>query len=65
MADVVKFRTARKAIARKRKERAAAENRVRFGRTKAETARDANAGTDQVRRVDGHRLNADPKPDDR
>ena len=64
MADVIKFRTAKKAVTRKRKDQAAAENRVKFGRTKAEKARDAGGKADRARRIDSHRLNDDPKPDD-
>ena len=36
MADIINFRQARKAKARADKEQAAAANRVKFGRTKAE-----------------------------
>ncbi|QXT36437.1 DUF4169 family protein [Sphingomonas sanguinis] len=41
MGEVVNFRQARKGLARKAAEQQAAENRVRFGRTKAEKWRDA------------------------
>ncbi|KTW09984.1 DUF4169 family protein [Sphingomonas sanguinis] len=40
MGEVVNFRQARKAHARKAAEQQAVENRVRFGRTKAEKQRD-------------------------
>jgi len=40
MADILSFSKARKAKARAQKEQTAAENRVKFGRTKAEKERD-------------------------
>ena len=40
MGEVVNFRLARKAKARRDADRVAAENRARFGRTKAERQRD-------------------------
>lgn len=39
MADIINLREARKRLARAAKERKAAENRSRFGRTKAERSR--------------------------
>ncbi|WP_460448792.1 DUF4169 family protein [Alsobacter sp. SYSU BS001988] len=64
-ADIVNLRRARKAKARTQADAAAAENRAKFGRPKAE--RDLRAAEDQLaaRRHEGHRLNAadiDPKP---
>lgn len=55
MAEIVNLRQARKAKARAGKQAAAAENRVRFGRTKAE--RHAEAGRRQLadKGLDGHR----------
>lgn len=55
MAEIVNLRQARKAKARAGKQAAAAENRVRFGRTKAE--RDAEAARRQLadKGLDGHR----------
>lgn len=41
MADILSLSKARKARARVAKEQAAAENRVKFGRTKAEKEREA------------------------
>lgn len=63
MADIIKFRTAKKALARKRKDQAAIENRVKFGRTKAEKSRDANVASEKRRHLDGHRLESDPETD--
>jgi hypothetical protein len=64
-ADIVNLRRARKAKARTQADAAAAENRAKFGRPKAE--RDLRASEDQLaaRRHEGHRLSAadiDPKP---
>ncbi|MGN6490111.1 MAG: DUF4169 family protein [Devosia sp.] len=58
MADILSLSKARKAKARASKEQAAAENRVRFGRTKAEKQRDealaklAQKRLDDVKRDD-------------
>ena len=41
MAEIINFRQARKGLARKAAEQQVAENRARFGRTKAEKQRDA------------------------
>lgn len=64
MADIIRFRTAKKAITRKRKEQAAVENRVKYGRTKAEKSRDAKADADRTRRSDGHRIRDDVDMDE-
>lgn len=62
MAEIVNLRQARKAKARAEKDAAAAANRAKFGRSKAErTASDAEA-TRTARSLDGHRL--DPGWDD-
>lgn len=50
MAEPVNLNKARKAKARADKDQRAAENRVKFGRTKAEKARD-KAETQQARSV--------------
>ena len=55
MADIVNLRQARKHKARVTKDRQAAENRAKFGRTKGEKAREdataerTRAGVDQAR----------------
>lgn len=55
MAEIIKFRDARKRLARAEKERKAAENRTRFGRTKAErTATEAESAR-STRELDGKR----------
>ncbi|WP_406854289.1 DUF4169 family protein [Alsobacter sp. KACC 23698] len=57
-ADIVNLRRARKAKARTEADAAAAENRAKFGRPKAE--RDLRAAVDDLaaRRHEGHRLGA-------
>ncbi|HTM76025.1 MAG TPA: DUF4169 family protein [Devosia sp.] len=55
MADIVNLRTARKRKARAADAEVAAENRVKFGRTKAEKDL-AKAKSDQAaKRLDGHK----------
>lgn len=61
MADIVNLRTVRKAKARREGELAAAENRARHGRTKAEKRRDAQADRERQAHLDAHRLD-EPKP---
>jgi hypothetical protein len=53
MGDVVNLRKVRKQRARVEKADQAAENRARFGRTKAEKARDAAETTSVSRTLDG------------
>lgn len=64
MGDVINLRQARKAAGRAAREQQAAENRTRFGRTKAERQREADERSRLERTVDGHRLSPD-KPADR
>jgi hypothetical protein len=60
MADVIKFREARKRIAKAAKERQAAENRSRFGATKAERRRRDAEGAERERALDAHKLDEPP-----
>lgn len=53
MADILSLSKARKAKARVAKEQTAAENRVKFGRTKAEKERDAALAKLAQKRLDG------------
>jgi hypothetical protein len=53
MADIVSLSKARKAKARVAKEATAAENRVKFGRTKAEKAAEAAKDALAQKRLDG------------
>ncbi len=61
MAEIINLRQARKARARRDAESAAATNRARFGRSKAEKVADQNAADRLARTLDGARR--DP-PDD-
>ncbi|MBK8082896.1 MAG: DUF4169 family protein [Devosia sp.] len=55
MADILSLSKARKARARSEKEQQAAENRIRFGRTKAEKQREAALRALAEKRLDGDR----------
>ncbi len=55
MADIVNLNRVRKARARAAASVEAAENRVRFGRTKEERATIADEEARTARRIDGHR----------
>ncbi|GGC84108.1 DUF4169 family protein [Chelatococcus reniformis] len=56
MAEIVNLRNARKARQRAEHETLAAANRTRFGRTKAERAREEKERDAAARQIDGHRL---------
>ena len=66
MAKVVNLNKFRKQKAREAAAATAAENRIRFGRTKAEKARDAESAKAGRDHVDAHRLDPTdaPAPDD-
>ena len=53
MADILSLSKARKSKARAAKEQVAAENRVKFGRTKAEKQRDEALANIAQKRLDG------------
>jgi hypothetical protein len=53
MGDIVNFRQARKGLARKQADQQAAENRAKFGRTKAEKQREAAEQERLRRELDG------------
>ena len=55
MADILNFNKARKQRDRKAAQAQAAENRLLFGRSKAEKAADAAAAQEAARRLDGLR----------
>ena len=65
MAEIVNLRLARKRKHRAEKERAAAENRQRHGRTAAEHAVVRQREALEVRRLEGHRreVSANDDPD--
>ncbi|HTH27909.1 MAG TPA: DUF4169 family protein [Sphingobium sp.] len=55
MAEIINLRLARKARARTEAERQAAENRAKFGRTKAQKAIERADAERQARSLDGAR----------
>ncbi len=55
MADIVSLSKARKARARDAKDAAAAQNRVLFGRTRAEKAAHASSKAATEKSIDGHK----------
>ncbi len=55
MAEIVNLNRARKAKARADREASAAENRIKFGRTKAEKARSAAEQALADKRIDAHK----------
>lgn len=59
MAEVINLKRARKDKARSEREREAAENRRRFGRTRAEKEADRDTARRAGRSFDGKRLEKD------
>ncbi len=53
--NVIKFGKAKKSLARSAKEKQAAENRVKFGRTKSQKARDKTIAEKKARHLDQHK----------
>lgn len=64
MAEIINLRLARKARTRIDNETLAAENRVRFGRTGEERRRLEAEEDLSKRRLEGHRREDPPEPDD-
>lgn len=62
MAEIINLNKARKAKARVTAEKQAAENRVRFGRSKAQKQQDAAESEAMRRKLDSLRLDP-PEPD--
>ena len=60
MAEIVNLRQARKTKARAENEAKAAENRLAFGRTKAERELSGKERRLAERRLEGHRRDDDP-----
>ncbi len=56
MTQIINLKRARKAKARRDAAEAAAENRVRFGRTRAETSAGRALADKAARALDGHKL---------
>lgn len=65
MAEIVNLRRARKARDRATSEAQAAQNRIDFGRTKAERTLTEAEKTLAERRLEGHRLTDDPDDKDK
>jgi hypothetical protein len=63
MGDIVNFRRARKTRERRKNEEQAQENRVLFGLSKAERQFAEKAKTLAERRLEGHRLEGEAKPE--
>ena len=59
MAEIINLRLARKARAREEAERQAAENRAKFGQTKAQKATQRADAERQARTLDGARREED------
>lgn len=55
MADIISLKTVRKQKARAEKEVQAAQNRVLFGRTRAERLKQAAEKSQAEKHIDGHR----------
>ncbi len=62
MAEIINLQTARKRKARNEKAELAAQNRVRFGQTKAEKALFVAKTELADSRLDGHQRDDAPKP---
>lgn len=56
MSNVINLNKARKARARTAAEKLAAENRLRFGRSKDEKQRERNQTAEAAKKLDGHKL---------
>lgn len=63
MAEIINLRQARKARSRAEAEKTAADNRVKFGRTKAEKTLAKAEKALQNRRIDGQKLVPTDKPE--
>ena len=53
MADIISFRKAKKSLSRKAHEQQAVENRIRFGRTKAQKENDRRLEEKRTALLDG------------
>ncbi|MGO4403990.1 DUF4169 family protein [Bosea sp. RAF48] len=65
MAEIINLRRARKQKARTEADKAAEQNRISFGRTKAERSLSEAERDKAARHIDGHRLaqgDKDPEP---
>jgi len=64
MADILNLRRFRKIRNREKAAQTAAENRSRFGKTKAEKSSEILTNLRDNKHLEGHRLNVDKEPDD-
>lgn len=64
MADIINLNKVRKLKARTAAELRAAENRIRFGRSKDEKQRERNETAEAAKKLDGHKLDRPTKPKD-
>ncbi|MDQ0326686.1 hypothetical protein J2R99_002555 [Rhodopseudomonas julia] len=65
MAEIVNLRTARKRAARQAKEKDAAENRRRHGRSAAERQTERDVLAKETRRLEGHFRGAPPEGEEK
>ena len=63
MAEIVNLRQVRKQKARAQAEKTAAQNRIAFGRTKAERKLTEAERDKAARHIDGHKLDRDDEPE--
>ncbi|BCB19090.1 DUF4169 family protein [Bosea sp. ANAM02] len=63
MAEIINLRQARKQKARAQAEKTAEQNRIAFGRTKAERRLTEAERDKAARHIDGHRLDRDDEPE--
>lgn len=63
MAEIINLRQARKQKARAQAEKTAEQNRIAFGRTKAERKLTEAERDKAARHVDGHRIGRDDEPE--
>ncbi|MBI1276226.1 DUF4169 family protein [bacterium] len=59
MSDIINLKQRRKAKARVEKEKKAAENRVKFGRTKAEKQKEKRLDTQAKQKLESHKRETD------
>ncbi|MEP6343352.1 MAG: DUF4169 family protein [Maricaulaceae bacterium] len=62
--NVIKFGKAKKNLARHQREAQAAENRIKYGRTKAEKLKQDSEAAKDARKIDGHKLSKPNKDDE-
>lgn len=63
MGEIINLNQVRKAREKAKKQADAAENRVRFGRTKNDRRRTADEAQKQARDLDGKKRDPEPEPE--